>query len=83
MLYITLARASEISGVAATTLSNQARAGKLQTKLLGRTRITTRVWLHEYLVARDAHQGPRKALPESYQDPSLATSGGPLSEDGT
>jgi hypothetical protein len=69
MQYITLSRAGELSGIAAATLGNQARAGKLQTILLGHTRVTTRRWLHDYLTSRDQHQGPRKPLPEGYQAP--------------
>jgi hypothetical protein len=67
---ITLRRASELSGVAATTLANQARSGKLRTvKVSERMRMTTRVWLHAYLLARDQHRGRPTPLPPDYVPP--------------
>jgi hypothetical protein len=69
MQYITLRRASDLSGVSAATLGNQARSGRLQTILLGNTLVTTRVWLHEYLKARETRQGRRKPLPADYVAP--------------
>lgn len=67
--YITLARAGELCAVDPGTLGNQARSGRLRTVLLGHTRVTTRLWLHDYLTARSTHQGRRKSLPDGYQSP--------------
>ncbi len=67
--YITMARASEISTILPAVLSNQARAGRLQSIKLGNTLVTTRVWLHEYLLSRETRQGRRKPLPEGYVAP--------------
>jgi hypothetical protein len=67
---ITLQRASELSGVAAATLANQARSGKLRTvKVTARMRMTTRVWLHQYLMARDPRRGRPAPLPPDYVPP--------------
>lgn len=74
MQYITLQRASEISGVSPRTLGNQARIrgdkpARLRTVKLGHTLVTTRIWLHAYLEARHTHQGARVPLPEGYVAP--------------
>ena len=66
---ITVAHASAISGVAAGTVRNQARAGRLQSVKLGHTLVTTSGWLHEYLMSRATRQGRRKPLPADYVAP--------------
>jgi hypothetical protein len=68
--WITIARAARISGLARSTLSHQAVAGKLQSGLAGRKRLTTRRWLHEYLMgASTRDKGTRKPLPPDYVAP--------------
>ena len=74
MQYITLQRASEISGVSPVTLGNQARErggkpARLRTVRLGHTLVTTRVWLHAYLESRDARRKQAAPLPEGYAAP--------------
>jgi hypothetical protein len=68
---ITLKRAGELSGVSPSTLRTQALAGKLRTNKLGpRTQVTTRRWLHEYLMeAAERDKGRRLPLPEDYVAP--------------
>lgn len=73
MQYITMQRASEISGLSPITLGNQARErnGKpprLRTTRLGHTLVTTRAWLHEYLSSRDT-RGHAAPLPADYVAP--------------
>ena len=69
---ISLRRAGELSGVSPGTLRNQAIAGKLQTRKLGaRMLVTTRRWLHAYLLAAsDNDKGSRLPLPNGYQPPA-------------
>lgn len=68
--YISLRRAGELSGVTPGTLKVQAVAGKLRTVKLARDLLTTRRWLHEYLLeATGRDKGRRKPLPEAYQPP--------------
>jgi hypothetical protein len=68
--YISLKRAGALSGVRPTTLRVQALAGKLRTVKLARDLLTTRRWLHEYLMAADERdKGARKPLPPDYQAP--------------
>ncbi len=69
MDFMTVAHASAISGVAAGTLSNQARLGRFQSVKLSHTLLTTRVWLHEYIMSRATRQGRRKPLPADYVAP--------------
>jgi hypothetical protein len=69
MEFISLARAAEISGVSHATLRQQAGRKRLRTLQVARNHLTTRVWLHEYLMAREGHQGPRKPLPADYVAP--------------
>jgi hypothetical protein len=68
---ISLARASELSGVAHETLRAQRRRGRLQAEKVGRDWFTTRRWLHQYLITRGAgyRGGLRAPLPKSYQAP--------------
>lgn len=68
---ISLRRASELSGVSPATLRHQALANKLQTKKVGpRMLLTTRRWLHEYLMeAAERDKGRRLPLPADYQAP--------------
>ena len=68
---ISLARASELSGVAHETLRAQRRRGRLQAEKVGRDWLTTRRWLHQYLITRGAgyHGGRRAPLPTDYQAP--------------
>jgi hypothetical protein len=68
--WITITRAAEISGLAKSTLSHQGVAGKLQSFRSGRERLTTRRWLHQYLLdASKRDKGQRKPLPEGYVVP--------------
>jgi hypothetical protein len=70
--HITLARAAEISGLSPATLRKQARARKLRTVRSRREWLTTRRWLHEYLLAATRRdKGARKPLPEGYISPEL------------
>jgi excisionase family DNA binding protein len=46
---VTLAEAARLSGLSAHTLAQQAEKGKLRARKVGRTWITTRDWLAEYL----------------------------------
>jgi hypothetical protein len=69
MEFISLARAAEISGVAHATLRQQAGRKRLRTVQIARNHLTTRTWLHEYLMAREGRQGPRKPLPPDYVVP--------------
>jgi hypothetical protein len=69
--WITITRAAEISGLAATTLAHQARAGKLRTVHPRYHRYTTRRLLHEYLLAASMRdKGARKPLPAHYTAPA-------------
>lgn len=68
--YISIRRASELGGVSAGTLRNQALAGKLATTKLAHDLLTTRRWLHAYLMAASARDtGRRLPLPEGYEPP--------------
>ena len=69
--YITLARAAQLSGLAAGTLRvlSNPRDGKeprLRTVRLGHDRLTTRRWLHEYLMGRDGRNQQAAPLPPDY-----------------
>jgi hypothetical protein len=64
---IILRHAAQLSGVAYSTLHNQARAGRLQSWRTGHERLTTRLWLHAYLVSRESH--PARPLPPDYVAP--------------
>ena len=68
---ISLRRAGDLSGVSPGTLRNQAIAGKLQTRKLGpRMLVTTRRWLHAYLLAASGRdKGSRLPLPQGYRVP--------------
>ncbi|HWE64017.1 MAG TPA: hypothetical protein VHB98_20065 [Chloroflexota bacterium] len=66
---ITIKRAAQISGRAPETLRRHAYRGSLHTIQVGRVRMTTRRWLHEYLMPRgetDEHAPP---LPPAYVPP--------------
>jgi hypothetical protein len=68
--YITLRRASQLSGVSSGTLRVQANKGKLHTVRLGHDLLTTRRWLHAYLMeASERDRGRRLPLPADYQAP--------------
>ena len=67
---ISLRRAAELAGITLGTVRSQASAGKLRTRAVGHERLTTRLWLHEYLmVADERDKGTRKPLPEGYVAP--------------
>ena len=55
---LSLAEAAELCGLAAHTLTQQAKKGRLQARKVGCTWVTTRGWLGEYLAA-DAKWGGR------------------------
>jgi hypothetical protein len=62
--YISLARAADLSGQSAETLRAQAVRGRLRTIKIGRDHLTTRRWVHEYLVeARQRNKGRRRLPP--------------------
>jgi hypothetical protein len=68
--YISLRRAAELSGLGLGTIRAQASAGKLRTHAVGYERLTTRRWLHEYLMeASKRDKGRRLPLPADYQAP--------------
>ena len=46
---ISLAEAAELSGLAAHTLTQQAKKSRLHAKKVGHTWLTTRHWLEDYL----------------------------------
>jgi hypothetical protein len=68
MELISLKRAAQISGVSSITLRLQARNGRLRTVQPARDLLTTRTWLHEYLMSRTPASG-RKPLPPDYVAP--------------
>ena len=61
---LSLAEASELCGLAAHTLTQQAKRGQLHARLLGRTWVTTRAALADYLAEHSripgAASGERK-----------------------
>jgi hypothetical protein len=68
--HISLGRAAELSGRSPETLRVQARAGKLRTVRRGRGHLTTRRWLHDYLMgAKQRDHGRFLRLPEGYVAP--------------
>ncbi len=68
--FVGLPRAAEISGLSVHTLRGQVRMGKLKIQRFGHERLTTRRWLHEYLMGADERdKGRRKPLPEGYVAP--------------
>jgi hypothetical protein len=74
--YITLARAGQISGLSPETLRKQAHPRKgqpprLRTVRLGHDRLTTRRWLHEYLMGRDERNQHAAPLPDDYVPPEV------------
>jgi hypothetical protein len=67
---ISLRRASELAGLTLGTVRSQASSGKLRTRAIGHERLTTRLWLHEYLPAADGcDKGTWKPLPIDYVVP--------------
>ncbi len=67
--YIALAHAAELCGLSAGTLRNQALNGRLQTVKLAGNHVTTRRWLHAYLVSRGDTNGRAAPLPADYRAP--------------
>lgn len=68
--WISLARAAVLAGLSPKTLRHQAVAGKLKTVQPARDLLTTRRWLHEYLLSRDDSRGAQPApLPAGYVAP--------------
>jgi hypothetical protein len=65
---IPLPRAAEIAGLAEQSLAGWARLGRLRTIREGQRYLTTRRWLHEYLLSRHRVSG-RKPLPADYVAP--------------
>lgn len=68
MEWITLQRAGEISGVSPETLRRVAQRGRLRVKKMGPLNVTTRFYLHQYLVSRST-RGHTKPLPPGYVVP--------------
>ena len=72
--HISLIRAGELSGRDAGTLRVQAARGRLRTVKIGRDHLTTRRWLHEYLIqAKQGNSGRFSPLPEGYVAPDPAS----------
>jgi hypothetical protein len=68
--FILLRRAAELSGRSPKTLHEQAMQRRLRTVKLGYNRLTTRRWLHEYLMQAGAHAKERfRPIPEDYAPP--------------
>jgi hypothetical protein len=68
--YISLARAAELSGRSMKTLHDRAALGQLHTVKIGQKRLTTRRWLHAYVMRTQASAKVRfRPLPEAYQAP--------------
>ena len=73
---ISLPRAAEIAGLSVHTVRAQARARRLQVRRVGHERLTTRRWLHEYLIrASENDRGTRAPLPEGYLPPDHEDAG--------
>ena len=66
---ITLHRAAEFSGLSVNTVRTQIRKGRLQVKRIGHERLTTRRWLHDYLMERDDTFKQSAPLPPGYVVP--------------
>ena len=79
--HITLRRAAELAGLSYPTLKAQSKPRKdaparLRVERLGpRTVLTTRRWLHEYLMNRDETNTHAAKLPEGYRVPAGAAPG--------
>ena len=68
--YVSLDRAAELCARSPDTLRALAVRGRLRTVKIGRKHLTTRRWLHEYLMqASGRDQGRCLSLPESYVAP--------------
>ena len=72
--YIALTRAAALCGLSAGTLRVLANPRgdalpRLRTVRLGHDRLTTRRWLHEYLMGRDETNTHAAPLPEGYVPP--------------
>ena len=68
--YISIARAAQLAGLSPVTLRIQVQRGKLHTVKLARDLLTTRRWLHDYLVNRDDSRGAQPLpLPPEYVAP--------------
>jgi hypothetical protein len=65
---ISLRRAAKIAGLAKSSLKGQAYVGRLRTVRDGQRYLTTRRWLHAYLLSRKPESG-RKELPPGYVAP--------------
>jgi hypothetical protein len=65
---IPLHRAAEIAGLARASLFRRALLGRLRTIRDGQHYLTTRRWLHAYLMSRDRVSG-RRPLPPDYVAP--------------
>jgi hypothetical protein len=72
--YITLARAGEIAGyIGYGNLRRAAATEKLKTVQVGRTRLTTRAWLEEYLATLGKQAGRPRGQPRKPQQPPQET----------
>lgn len=68
--HISLIRAGQLSARNPDTLRVQAVRGRLRTVKIGRDHLTTRRWLHEYLVeAKGRDKGRFLPLPADYAAP--------------
>jgi hypothetical protein len=68
--YISLTRAAELSGRREKTLYDLAMTRRLRTVKMHRQHLTTRRWLHAYLLeARANTKGQFHPLPENYVPP--------------
>jgi hypothetical protein len=66
---ISLTRAAQLSGRKEETLRVRAMRGRLRTIKRGRDHLTTRRWLHEYLMSRDDTNTHGPPLPADYVPP--------------
>jgi hypothetical protein len=67
--YITLKRAGALAGMTDANLRMAANAGRLRTVRFGRTHVTTRRWLHAFLITRDDTRRRVTPLPANYVAP--------------
>jgi hypothetical protein len=68
--YLSLARAPELSGRSTKTLHDRAALGQLHTVNIGQKWLTTRRWVHAYVMRTQASAKVRfRPLPEGYQAP--------------
>ena len=71
--HISLVRAGKLTGRSPSTLRVQAARGRLRTVKISRDHLTTRRWLHDYLVGAERRdKGRFLPLPTDYVPPETA-----------